>query len=128
MNVSPSAGPTPPISPVWAINELSKQLPLPTPGRRDVLEGPDAAVGPPLPYQPEVPVARRGECGQHHRAVRIQRSAQRNGPPGIVRPQLEPLFPVEAVDTDARHPVPNPGSAVQVCDHGQVLLDDTAVG
>src|ERR1700731_1277242 len=95
-------GPTPSISPVWAINELSKQLPLPTPGRRDVLEGPDAAVGPRLPYQPEGPVARRGECSQAHRAVRIQRSAQRNRPPGIVRPEFEPVFPVKTVDADAR--------------------------
>src|ERR1700722_4550192 len=72
----PDEGPTGSFSPVWAVNEVSKQLPLPTSGGRHVLEGADAAVGAALPYQPEIPVAGGRECSQDHRTVRIQRSSQ----------------------------------------------------
>jgi hypothetical protein len=59
-NVSSPDGSNRGVSPVWAVNEISKQLPLPTSGGCHVLQGADAAVRTPLPYQPEIPVARGG--------------------------------------------------------------------
>lgn len=123
----PDEGPTGSFLPVWAVNEISKQLPLPTSGRRHVLlEGPDTTVRPALSYQPEIPVAGPDECGQDRRTVRIQRSSQCDGPPGVIRPELEPTLAVAAVDADTRHPRADPRAAAKIRDPRQVLLDDTA--